>query len=165
MFVLTEAEIATIFADSAEPPLNPNQPGRMNPFVSKYHHLNKLEKKGFTKPHQHSTEDDVGNIIRSIRAIRLIPIPFPKIHRDRKRRGTRRHMHRNTPSKIQHPKFIGPPDLVPRPARDRIIDEGRPDEDKHEHGSGTAAFCDSAYCDGSSEIIWDNVRQAVCLMD
>jgi len=98
-----------------------------------------------TKPEENGSEDDVGNIVRSVVEF-VSPVATALAQHDRvcKGGGTRRDVDRSTTGEIETSENKHPTVWVPCPAGDGIIDNGCPYEDEDAARKHSSSFSGSA---------------------
>lgn len=84
-------------------------------------------------PEENGPDDDVGDVMRPIRKAMEVGVAASLAEHDRIREsgGPGRDMNRRSSGEIQPAHFVHPAGRVPRPAGNRIVNDGGPDQ--HEH--------------------------------
>ena len=99
------------------------------------------------KPEEDRAEHDVGRIVGLVgEAFSAVAPTLAEVDGNGKRRGTGRDVDRCASGEVKATHDEGPAVGVPRPARDRIVNDGRPDESKHDRWAEPCAFCDGTEC-------------------
>lgn len=128
--VTMQAWIALRLAERAEPPLKPSP--RVNEYQKTWGSLKKQRTKP-PKPEENSSEDHITSIVRFVCEFNPpIPTSLAEIDGDGQSGGTAADMNRGTTSKVVAPFDKRPPVGVPGPTRDRVIDQGGPDEHEYD---------------------------------
>lgn len=73
-----------------------------------------------------------------------VPATLSEVDGDGQSGGSRRNVHGSSSGKVETTHDEGPTVGIPGPVGNRVVDDGRPDEDEHHCGTEAAAFCDTA---------------------
>lgn len=83
------------------------------------------------------------DVVRSVvELVRAVSPPLPEHHRVRQGGRAGRDMHGGASGEVQPSHLVGPSARIPRPARDGVVYDGRPDEHEDDAGEHAASLGD-----------------------
>lgn len=103
-------------------------------------------------PEEDGAEDDVGDVVRSVRETGGFGIAGTLAEHDGEGEGggTRRDVDGGTASEVETAKLERPTVRVPRPVGDGVVHDGGPDEDEDDAGQDAGAIYSSADGEGGT---------------
>lgn len=94
-----------------------------------------------SNPQEDGTDDDVGDVVRAVvELVSSMAATLAQHERVGEGSSTRRNVHRGTAGKVKTAQFEYPARCVPRPACNRIVDDGGPDEHEDDARQHAATF-------------------------
>ena len=97
-----------------------------------------------TEPEQNRAQNDVGSVVGLVcKSLGSVATTLAEVDGNSKCSGTGRNVDGSSTGEIVTTHDKGPTVGVPRPARDGIVNYGRPDEDEDEHRTETGAFSEA----------------------
>lgn len=133
------------FALEAPVPEHPGQPAHRRREVGDDARLDGAQVRGERRaaveaepaePEEDGAEHDVGGVVGLVReALGAVAAAAPEVDADGERGGAGGDVHGRAAGEVEPAEDEGPAVGVPGPARDGVVDEGRPDEDEDEDGA------------------------------
>ena len=116
-----------------------------------------------TDPEEDGAEHDVGDVVRPIvELVRAVAAPLAEHERVRERGRAGRDVDGRAAGEVERAQTREPAVRVPAPARDRVVDDGRPDEHEDDAREHAPAFGDGT--DGEGDAVFKPGRRESAMM-